>query len=124
MIFPKPVLVRTLYYPAFSKDTLNYSPVVRNYYLISAYDQDTNKDGFINIKDLRRFYYFSLDASQKQLLVPANYTVYKSEYDPANDYMYVLAQLDENNNGNIEEKEPVQIFWINLKDPMQAGKLY
>ena len=58
--FDKPVLVKTLYYPAFSKDTLNGVPLNRKFYMVSAYDEDTNKDGFINVKDLRRFYHFDI----------------------------------------------------------------
>lgn len=54
-LFEKPVLVKTLYYPSFSKDTLNNKIVKRNYILTSVYNDDTNKDGFINQRDLRRF---------------------------------------------------------------------
>jgi hypothetical protein len=122
--FEKPVLVKTLYYPSFSKDTLNYKPVSRNYFLLSAYDDDTNKDGLINLKDLRRLYYFDIDGKNKRALIPMNYSVFKSEYDPANDFMYVFANLDETNNGQIEELEPVTIFWIDLKNPERTGKQY
>lgn len=122
--FEKPVLIKTLYYPAFSKDTLDYRPVNRNYFMASAYDDDTNKDGFINIKDLRRFYYFDINANNKRTLIPPNYSVFKSEYDPANDFMYVFAQLDENGNGENEEGEAVHIFWIDLKNPEKTGRHY
>ncbi|MBK8808726.1 MAG: hypothetical protein IPO21_19650 [Bacteroidales bacterium] len=73
--------------------------------MISAYDEDSNKDGFINQNDLRRFYVFDLDGSNKQNLVPSDYSVISSEYDCANDFMYVFAQLDENKNGQIEQTE-------------------
>ena len=120
--FEKPVLIKTLYYPSYSKDTLNYKPVNRNYFMTSVYDDDTNKDGFINIKDLRRFYFFDINGENQKALVPKNYSVMKSEYDPANDFMYVFAQLDENNNGKRDEREATHIFWIDLKDPNKTGR--
>jgi len=122
--FEKPVLIKTLYYPAFSKDTLNHQPVNRKYFIISAYNEDTNKDGFINQKDLRRIYLFDINGEKQKALIPENYSVFKSEYDPDNDFMYVFAQLDKNKNGQRDEGEPIHIFWINLKDPTQTGKLY
>ena len=122
--FPKPVLIKTLYYPSFSKDTLNHNPVTRNYCMVSVYDDDTNKDGFINMKDLRRFYYFDVNAENKRPLIPVNYSVYKSEYDPANDFMYVFAQLDGNGNGIAEDREEIHIFWIDLKNPEKTGRHY
>lgn len=122
--FANPVLIKTLYYPSFSKDTLNHSAVIRNYFLASVYDDDTNKDGFINVRDLRRFYYFDVNAENKRPLIPKNYSVYKSEYDPANDFMYVFAQLDGNGNGNTEDGEDVHIFWIDLKNPEKTGRHY
>lgn len=122
--FDKPVLIKTLYYPSFSKDTLNHKPVNRNYFMISAYDEDTNKDGFINMRDLRRLYYFDIAASTKRNLVPANYSVFKSEYDSANDVVYIFARLDENQNGRIEDAEPHHIFWIDLSNPERTGRQY
>src|SRR5690606_28893432 len=80
--FEKPVLIKTLYYPAFSKDTLNHMPVKREYFMVSVYNDDTNKDGFINLKDLRRFYLFNINGEKQNALVPENYSVIKSEYDP------------------------------------------
>lgn len=123
-LFEKPALIKTLYYPSFSKDTLNYKPVSRDYYLISVYDEDTNKDGFINLKDLRRFYIFDINGLNKKELIPLNYSVISSEYDQANDYMYVFAQLDENANGQMEDKEDIHIFWIDLKSPKSNGRQY
>lgn len=122
--FEKPVLIKTLYYPAFTKDTLNYKPIIRNYYMLSVYDEDTNKDGFINVKDLRRFYQFDINGLNSITLIPKNYAVMSSEYDAANDYMYVFAKLDKNKNGQMEEKEPIAIFWIDLKNPENRGIQY
>jgi hypothetical protein len=122
--FDKPVLVKTFYYPSFSKDTLNYKPVQRNYFMMSVYDEDTNKDGFINVRDLRRLYYFDIDANNRKPLVPVNYSIYKSEYDPANDYMYVFAMLDEDGNGKVSQLETAHVFWIDLKNPMLTGRQY
>ncbi|MGB0932096.1 MAG: EF-hand domain-containing protein [Chitinophagales bacterium] len=122
--FEKPVLIKTLYYPTFSKDTLNNLPVLRNHYMVSAYDEDTNKDGFINVNDLRRFYFFDINAGNKAPLIPKNYSVMSSEYDPANDIMYVFAKMDENKNGKIENSEDVHVFWIDLNNPKRAGRKY
>jgi hypothetical protein len=122
--FDEPVLVKTLYYPTFSKDTLNGNPVKRNYYMVSAYDRDSNGDGYINGDDLRKFFLFDIDGSLNSTLVPENYSVRSSQYDPANDYMYVYAVLDENENGHHDETEDVHVFWIDLKAPSNRGKLY
>ena len=124
LFFEQPVLIKTLYYPTFSKDTLNYKPVSRNYYMVSVYDEDTNKDGFININDLRRFYSFDIDANGKKPIVPINYSVFKSEYDPANDLVYIFAKFDANKNGKMDELEPINIFWADLKNPERTGKQY
>ena len=124
LFFERPVLIKTLYYPAFSKDTLNYKPVSRNYFMISVYDEDSNKDGFINVNDLRRFYSFDINAENKKAIVPTDYSVYKSEYDPGNDFIYVFAKLDENKNGKVDELEPVHVFWVDLKNPEIKGRQY
>ncbi|MEN7550033.1 hypothetical protein AAG747_19070 [Rapidithrix thailandica] len=123
-LFDKPVLIKTLYYPAFSKDTLNYEPVKRDFYMVSVYDEDSNKDGFINVKDLRRFYHFDINGQNKKALIPKEYSVMSSEYDPANDFMYVFAKKDKNENGQIEPDEPIDIFWIDLKKPENIGEQY
>lgn len=123
-LFEKPVLIKTLYIPSFTTDTLLNKPIVRNYYMISAYDEDTNKDGFINMNDLRRFYVFNIDGEEKECLIPKDYSVVSSEYDSANDYMYVFAQLDENNNGQRENTEKIHVFWIDLKNPRNNGQQY
>lgn len=124
LLFKKPVLIKTLYYPSFTIDTLNNKPVKRNVIMVSAYNEDTNKDGYINLNDLRRFYLFSINGELLKPLIPENYSVFKSEYDPENDFMFVFARLDQNNNGQIEDQEPVNIFGINLNDPTQSGKQY
>ena len=123
-LFDKPVLVKTLYYPAFSKDTLNNKAVIRNFILVSVYNEDSNKDGFINQKDLRRFYLFNSNGERQNAIVPENYSVFKSEYDSDNDLMFVFARLDKNANGQIEDNEPTNIFWLDLKDPTKIGQQY
>jgi hypothetical protein len=121
--FKRPVLVRNVYYPSYEPDSLDCKPVVRDYFLVSAYDQDTNQDSLINRRDLRRFYHLRVGA-QPTALVPANYSVLRSQYDPANDAMYVFAQLDANQNGTAERAEPIHVFWISLKAPAPAKRLY
>ena len=122
--FKDPVLIKTLYYPTFSKDTLNFQPVNRKFYMVSSYNEDTNNDGFLNVNDLRRLYFFDVNGENKKLLVPKNYSVLSSEYDSANDYMYVFAKKDENNNGKRDENESIHVFWIDLKDPNNSGRQY
>lgn len=122
--FDKPVLIKTLYYPAFSNDTLNSKPVNRNYYMVSVYDEDSNNDGFITVKDLRKFYFFDINGKNKKILIPKNYSVMSSEYDSANDFMYIFAKKDENKNGQMELSENTHIFWIDLKKPVNTGLQY
>ena len=122
--FEKPVLIWNVYYPSFEVDTLNFKPVSRNYFLVSMYKDDSNKDGFINLKDLRRLYLFDINGVKQNSLIPENYSVLKSEYDSANDFLYVFAQFDNNANGSREEGEPTHIFWIDLKDPSRTGQMY
>ncbi len=122
--FEKPVLIRTVYVPAFSGDTLNYKPVSRDYFMVTVYNDDTNGDGFINLEDLRRMYLFDIHGNKQKTLIPENYSVFKSEYDSGNDFMYVFAQLDSNENGKRDEEEPIHIFWIDLKNPQRTGRLY
>lgn len=123
-LFEHPVLINTVYYPALLQDSLNNQPITRDYYMVSAYDEDTNQDSIINHKDLRRLYHFNLQGEAKTPLVPLNYSVLSSEYDAENDYMYVFARWDENNNGRREEEEPVQVFWLDLKSPRLGERLY
>lgn len=47
-----------------------------------------------------------------------------SEYDSANDFMYIIAKQDKNKNGQMEEFEPTDIFWIDLKNPGNTGTQY
>jgi len=122
--FEKPVLIKTLYYPAYSKDTLNYKPISRDYYMVSVYDEDTNKDSFINVKDLRRYYFFDIDGNNQKALIPKGYSVMNSEFDNENDYMYIFAREDKNDNGMMDEKEAIHIFWIDLNNPNNNGRLY
>lgn len=122
--FEEPVLIRTLYFPTASKDTLNTKPVHRDFFMVSVYNEDTNKDGFINMRDLRRLYLFNMEGERQKALVPENYSVIKSEYDSENDFMYVFAQSDTNNNGKQDRGEPIHIFWVDLKDPNKTGQLY
>lgn len=124
LFFEKPVLIRTLYYPSFSNDTLNNVAVNRDYFMVSAYNEDTNKDGFVNLKDLRRLYLFNINGERQKPLIPENYSVFKSEYDSDNDFMYVFAQLDYNKNGQQDDNEPIHVFWIDLKDPNNTGRQY
>ena len=71
-----------------------------------------------------RFYTFDLNGLNKKELIPRNYSVISSEYDSANDYMYVFAQLDKNNNGQNDDKEDIHVFWIDLKNPNNNGRQY
>lgn len=122
--FEKPVLLRALYYPSNTSDTLNFKPIKRNFYIASVYNEDTNKDKYINQNDLRRLMLFNLNGEFQKFLIPENYSVTKSEYDPENDLMFVFAKLDENGNGSREDKEPVHVFWIDLKDPSKTGRQF
>ena len=124
LFFKDTVLINTLYYPTFSKDSLNFEPVNRNYYMVSVYNEDSNGDNRISRRDLRRFFLFDINGDLNSALIPPTYSVRSSRYDPDNDFMYVYAALDENENGQMEVTEPVHIFWINLKDPSQRGRLY
>lgn len=123
-LFNSPSLIKTLYYPCFTQDSLNKKPINRNYFLVSVYDEDTNKDTLINKKDLRRFYCFDSTCTVKTQLIPANYSVTESQYDSQNDVMYIFAKLDLNNNGTIDKKEPIHIFWISLVAPTVAKRMY
>ena len=48
----------------------------------------------------------------------------EENFGSANDFMYVFAQLDENNNGKRDDKEDIHVFWIDLKNPNIRGKQY
>ena len=104
------MLIKTLYYPSFKQDSLHKKPLTRNYYLVSVYDEDTNKDTLINKGDLRRFYYIDENNSQKARLIPADYSVIRAQYDSQNDMMYLFAKPDMNKNGSVENNEPMNVF--------------
>ncbi|MCB9232347.1 MAG: hypothetical protein H6581_11830 [Bacteroidia bacterium] len=123
-LFENPGLIRTVYFPALEPDTLNGMPVRRDYYLVSIYDEDTNNDTLVNMGDLRRFYYFDLNGDHKTRLIPPEYCVLSSEYDYPNDILYIVARLDKNGNGQSEVEEPSHIFWIDLKKPQVATRMY
>jgi len=123
-LFKSHVLIKTIYYPSYLQDTLNGIAVVRDYWLVSVYDEDTNGDSSINTTDLRRLYHFDLEGKSKNPLIPLNYSVISSEYDPANDLMYVYAQCDMNSNGEKEVFEKIHVFWIDLKNPLLNGRIY
>lgn len=122
--FKKPAFIKTLYYPSFWQDSINKKPINRHYYLVSVYDEDTNKDTILNKKDLRHLYHFDSACVVKTLLVPADYSVMRSQYDWHNDVMYIYASQDIDKNGMRDKKDPVHIFWIDLKKPTKALLLY
>ncbi len=122
--FEKPVLIRTVYYPAVDQDTVRGKAVKRNYYMISVYDEDTNRDSVVNLKDIRHFYLFNEAGHRIKAIVPQNSSVSHAKYDPANDYLFVYTQLDKNANGQIEETDPTQLYWIDLKNPERGGLAY
>lgn len=123
-LFDHPVLVKTLYYPSFTPDSLDKLPINRNYYLVSVYDEDSNKDTVINKKDLRRLYLFDEHGMNKIQVIPADHSVIRSQYDSKNDIAYIFARQDENKNGAQDIKEPIHIFWFSLKAPGIAKRMY
>lgn len=123
-LFVHPVLVKSLYYPSYEQDSLDKKPINRNFYMISAYDEDTNKDTLINKTDLRRFYVFNSSGTEKIQVIPADYSVERSQYDAMNDVMYIFSRHDIDRNGTSDKKEPLHIFWIDLKKPEKAKRLY
>jgi len=50
--------------------------------------------------------------------------VSSSQFDPANDFMYIYATLDENGNGHHDDMEDVHVFWIDLNAPKKGARLY
>jgi hypothetical protein len=123
-LFDHPVLVKSLYYPSFTQDSIDMKPINRDYYLVSAYDADTNHDTLINKNDLRRLYYFNASCTDRHALLPQAYSASRSEYDHGNDLMYIFAKFDENGNGTIDKAEPLHVFLIDLKNATQAKRLY
>jgi len=129
-MFDRPVLIKSVYYPSFEQDSLHEKPITRNYYFISVYDIDTNKDNLLNYHLIRRMYYFNESTSEKVRLIPEDHSVERSQYDAANDIMYVYARYDKNHDGSTQPdqkkkgKEPLHIFWIDLKIANVAKRLY
>lgn len=123
-LFKRPAMIKTVYYPSVEQDSVNKIPLIRNYVLISAYDEDTNQDTLINEKDLRHFYHIDLTTNEKTSLIPRDYSVKRSQYDSKNDIMYIFASHDSNKNGVSDHSDSRHIFWIRLKEPKPAKKLY
>jgi hypothetical protein len=124
LLFDHPVLVKSIYYPSFEQDSLNNKPISRDYFMVSAYDEDTNNDTLINKFDLRRFYLFDKTCRQRTQLIPPDYSVFRSQYDKLNDAMFVFAYHDANGDGSSGEREPIEVFWFSLKTPGPAKKAY
>lgn len=121
--FKKPVLVRSLYFPGDKPDTLHGQRVYRNFFLVTVYDEDTNKDTVINNKDLRRMFYYNENNTVRKQLIPRDYSVIRSQYDEQNDIIYVYARHDENKNGYHERVEPIHVFMIRLNAPASAKRI-
>jgi hypothetical protein len=124
LLFDHPVLVKSLYYPAFEQDSVDKKPINRNYYLISVYNEDTSKDTIISKNDLRRFFYFNASATEQVQLIPSDYSVVRSQFDSMNDVMYIYARHDANKNGKSDKEEPLHVFWISLARPEPAKRMY
>lgn len=124
LLFEQPVLIRTAYFPTAKKDSLLKQPVPRNHILVTAHNSDTNNDTLINTQDLRRLFLFDINGNKIKTVIPENYNVFQSDYDQWNDRWLVYARLDQNNNGQSEPTEPIHLFWVNLKDPTQSGRMY
>lgn len=124
LLFDHPVLVKSVYYPSYEQDSLFKKPINRNFYLISVYDADTNADTLIDRTDLRRLYLFNAEGDKRIQVIPSNYSVRRSQYDPMNDVIYVFASQDANADGKIEKDEPLHIFWFSLKQPAEAKRMY
>lgn len=123
-LFQNPVLIRNLYYPSPEMDTLNGKPVTRQFIMVTAHNEDTNKDKQIDIHDLRRLFLYTLDGNALPVFIPNNYSIQSSQYDSKNDYVYFFARLDSNNNGKIEESEENHIFWLDLNNINNNGVIY
>jgi len=122
--FKKPVLVRTLYFPGVLKDSVNKKQINRNFFLVSAYNEDTNHDSLINNKDFRKLFYIDeLNETQISLL-PNDFSAIRSTYDFKNDIMTIRARKDENKNGVLEKTEPISIFLLDLKNPKTLKHVY
>jgi hypothetical protein len=122
--FDKPVLIQNVYYPSFSQDTIYGKPMKRDFFMVSVYDEDTNRDGFINTSDLRRLYLFDMMCEKRSSPIPENYSVFQTDYDPVNDLMIVYAQLCSNGDSKKNTGEPVHLFWVDMKNPRRTGRMY
>jgi len=122
--FKKPVLVRTLYFPGVLKDSLSRKAISRNFFLVSAYSEDTNHDSLINNKDFRRFFYIDILNETQISLLPNDFSAIRSSYDFKNDVMTIRARKDENKNGVLEKTEAVSIFMLDLKNPTSLKQVY
>lgn len=123
-LFEHPVLIKSLYYPSFVQDSINKKPINRDYYLISVYEEDTNRDTLINKTDLRRFYYFNASSNEKIQVIPDDYSVVRSQYDAGNDVMFLFARQDADRDGVMDANEPLHVFWFSLRTPAKAKLLY
>lgn len=123
-LFDSLVLVKTLYFPTAERDTLDGQPVRRRCYMVSVFDEDTNEDGFVNQKDLRRFYHFALPGLERTTLVPRDHGVVSATYDHGNDFLFVFARRDGNANGVVDVQDDWHIFWVDMKDPKNNGQVY
>ncbi len=123
-LFDRPILFYSLYLPSYNPDTVNGKPLIRSYYIVSAYDEDTNRDSVLNRKDLRHLYHIDLTGKQKTALLPPHYSVSRSQYDPGNDAMILFALHDANRNGRIDADEAMHVFWLSLRQPAPAKRVY
>jgi len=122
-LFQKPVLIKTLYFPGIKSDSLNGKPIKRNFFMVSVYDEDTNKDSLINNKDLRKIYHFDEINSKKTALIPVQYSAIRSTYDYKNDIYYIYTKYDSNKNGFADKTEPISVFWLKLTEPLNVKKM-
>jgi hypothetical protein len=116
-IFNQPALIKIVYYPSFVQDSIDKKPINRNYFLVSVYDEDTNKDTLINRRDLRRLYLFDASCTVKTQIIPADHSVYRSQYDSQNDAMFIYAKQDINKNGIIDKRNLLIFSGLTLKCP-------
>jgi hypothetical protein len=123
-LFQKPVLIKTFYFPSLERDSIDKKPITRNYFMVSVYDEDTNKDSLINNKDLRKFYHIDQFNTKHIQILPKGYSSVRSTYDYKNDIMYIYARKDINKNGTPDKEEPLNIFWIRLSEPTILQKFY
>lgn len=122
--FKKPVLIKNLYFPGVHKDSLNQKETTRNFFLVSAYDEDTNQDSLINNQDFRKLFYVDLLNQTQISLLPKEFSAIRSSYDFKSDIMTIRARNDENKNGNLEATEPISIFLLDFKNPKTLKKVY